>query len=124
MKKMIFTFAATVLSAGFVFATDAAPPATSTPPPASSATPAKTREQAREEIRAQMERVRNACAADVGNAGCSSQQGRRAIKCVQKYKKKHSEFQLSDSCKTALEEGRQLRNQIKMAKRQRKGKNR
>lgn len=81
-----------------------------------------TREQAREAIKAHRERVKTACAADVGNAGCASEQGRRAIKCVQKFKKKNSDFQLSDSCKTALEEGRKMRKEIKMSKKHRKGK--
>lgn len=80
-----------------------------------------SREQAREAFKAHREKVRTACAADVGNAGCASEEGRRAIKCVQKFKKKNKDFQLSESCKSALEEGRQMRKEIKMAKKQRKG---
>lgn len=95
-------------------------PTTPTSPPPASQDVTRTREQMREEIRAQFERVRNACAPDVANAGCASEQGRKAIKCVQKFKKRNKDFQVSEPCKNALAEGKALRKQIKMSKKERK----
>ncbi|AGH95088.1 hypothetical protein [Pseudobdellovibrio exovorus] len=121
MNKSTLTMLCMIFMMGTAFANEnrAGVPNTGTTEPRSSV----TREQAREAFKAHREKVRTACAADVGNAGCASEEGRKAIKCVQKFKKKNKGFQLSESCKSALEEGRQMRKEIKMSKKQRKGHN-
>ena len=117
--KFGLTMAAMIFSLSTVYAVETSSP-TSPPPAPTDSRDQRPRQQRREEFRAHMERVRNACSADITTAGCANEQGRRAIKCVQRYKKNNPSFTLSASCNTALEEARAQRKEMKMAKKARR----
>lgn len=58
---------------------------------------------AKENGSADAQAVDAACAQDAATAGCGSEKvGTGLLKCLHTYKKAHSEFKFSDSCKAAM----------------------
>ncbi len=85
MKNILFTLTAMILSSNMVYAETSAP---------------KSKEEIREEIKAQVAQIKAACAADIATTGCTSE-GREQMRCIKEYKKAHKEFKFSDACKDA-----------------------
>ena len=95
MKKVLLTVTAVILSATLAYAQ-------------TEATPAKSKEAIKEEIKAQVEKVKAACSADYTTMGCAGE-GKEKAKCVREYKKSHKDFKFSDACKSAMKDGREMR---------------
>lgn len=102
MKKLLLTVSALILSSSLSFADIAAPPT-------------KSKEAMREEMKAQMEQVKTACAPDVAAAGCSGE-AREVMKCMREYKKNNKEFKFSEGCREAMKDGHEMRKERKMAR--------
>ena len=129
MKKLLLASLSMVLmTVGTnVFAIDAAPPA---PPTGSTATPAPdavraARQQQRGEMKAEhtdmVAKVKAACATELQATGCSQDLGKGLMKCIRAYKKAHKEFMISDSCKEARHEGREMHKEHKAERSKMKG---
>ncbi len=59
--------------------------------------------QAKENTTADAQAVNSACTADATTASCGTEKvGTGLLKCLHAYKKAHSEFKFSDSCKIAM----------------------
>lgn len=129
MKKLLLaSLSMALMTVGsLAHAVDAAPPA---PPTGSTATPAPgSVREARQQKRAQMkaehsemiEKVKAACSADIQATGCSQELGHGLMKCIHEYKKSHKEFSVSESCKAAAHEGREMHQERKAERAQMKG---
>lgn len=58
-----------------------------------------------EELQKNREAVKAACSQEITQAGCSDKEiGKGLMKCVFKHKKQNKEFQVSESCKTAMKD--------------------
>lgn len=122
MKKIIL-LTALILTAT-AQADIAAPPA---PTGATQATrPSKEERKAMKEQRqaetAEMkEHIKTACAADITTTGCTSEFGHGLMKCIHAYKAANKEFKISDTCKAAAHEGRDMRKDRKEARKAKRG---
>jgi cyclopropane fatty-acyl-phospholipid synthase-like methyltransferase len=77
------------------------------------------REARMAEAKAQAEKVRVACEADVASIGCKD--GPMLMKCVSDYKRAHKDFQFSEGCANAMKERTENRlNRIKESQHARK----
>jgi hypothetical protein len=72
---------------------------------------------AEENLKADRDAVNNACSADAQTAGCGSEVvGKGLLKCLHSYKKSHSEFKFSDSCKQSMKKLRSDKKELKSEK--------
>ena len=121
MKKLLFASLSMVLmTVGTnAFAIDAAPPA---PPTGTTASPApdavrEARQQERAKMKAEhsdmKEKVKAACATEIQATGCSQDLGKGLMKCIREYKKSHKEFTISETCKAARHDGREMHKEHK-----------
>jgi hypothetical protein len=67
------------------------------------------RKAAREDMK---EKIKSACAEDISKTGCTGE-GKDLLRCVHDYKKSNKDFKASDSCKSAMKEGRAFRHEQK-----------
>lgn len=133
MKKLLFASLSMVLmTVGTnAFAIDAAPPA---PPTGTTASPAPDAVRAaRQEERAKMKSehkaehsemvtsVKAACTAEIQATGCSQDLGKGLMKCIRDYKKSNKEFTISETCKAARHDGREMHKEHKAERSKMKG---
>lgn len=123
MKKIILV-SALFLTATVTQADIAAPPA---PTGTTQATRPKReerkerKEQRHAETAEMKEKIKAACAADITATGCTSEFGHGLMKCIHEYKASHADFKVSDSCKAAAHEGRDMRKERKEARKAKRG---
>ena len=129
MKKLLLaSLSMVLLTVGAnALAIDAAPPA---PPADTMASPAPdsvraARQKERGEMKAEhtdiVTKVKAACAPEIQATGCSQDLGKGLLKCIRAYKKAHKEFKISDSCKEASHEGREMHKEHKAERNKMKG---
>lgn len=112
MKKYILTLVL-ALSSGFTFA------ATAGEPP-----PAQTRKEMKKQMREEMKQKREmlhakileACGPDLQTAGCSGKTGGDMMQCMRTYKEAHPDFKVSDACREAHGEKREMKKQMRKMK--------
>lgn len=108
MKKIILSLAL-ILTTSIVYADIALPPSSSDHSKAVSKMDERKalREQRMAEMKAQAEKVRVACEADIAKTGCK--EGPAMMKCVGDYKRKNKDFAFSEGCTTAMQERTNMR---------------
>lgn len=121
MKKLLLASLSMVLMTvgQSALAEDAAPPAaptgsTATPAPGSVKAARKAQRAERKAEKGEMvEKVKAACSPDIQASGCGQDLGKGLMKCIHAYKVAHPEFALSESCKAAVHDGREMRKEHK-----------
>ncbi len=99
MNKFLLTTAALILSSTLAWAEEAS-------------TETKAKEEPKQEMQAQKEEVKAACAQDVATTGCKAE-GREQMKCIHDYKKKNKDFKFSDACKSAMKGAHEKHKEMK-----------
>lgn len=123
MKKFILLITATLSLEFGAFAHE--PPA-SDPNAPNAIGPKKTRKEMKQEVRAQMKEQREmlqakileACGPDLQTAGCSGKTGGDMMKCMRTYKEAHPDFKMSDACREAHSEKRELKEEMRQMKKE------
>ena len=109
---MKFLLIVAVMSFGLTsFADEAAPPAGGKP--AMREKMKEMRAKMREENKEMHEKVVQACSADVATTGCKEEPGKGLGKCIHQYKKEHNDFKVSETCKAALQDRREMHKEHK-----------
>jgi hypothetical protein len=122
--KIFFLMTSLLLTAAFAQADIAAPPAPTGNTQATKPTKEERKamkEQRHAESSEMKEQIKTACAADITTTGCTSEFGHGLMKCIHAYKEANKDFKISDTCKAAAQEGRDMRKDRKEARKAKRG---